>query len=231
MQDSLAAPASAPPGRGEARPFRSGLARVVIAKELTLIRRDPNLIARALLQLLYMVPLLVILIRRTDMAPLLGASLVLLCGNLAGTLAWITVSGEEAPDLVGTAPVSQERVRWLKVGAALLPVAIIAAPFLVIFASGSLVRGALVAVFLAGALTSTAVVQVWTGKPGSGRDLKVRGRQNVLANVIDGLSGFGWAGACFLAVTGQGHFVPLALCLALVGPVVAWFAGRRRRAA
>ena len=211
------------------RPFRSGLARVVIAKELKLIARDPTLIAKSLVQLLYLLPLLVIGARHAQMGGILAASLVILSSTLAGTLAWITVSGEEAPDLVGSAPVSPERVRWLKVFAALTPVMLLTLPFLAWYAMQSLRLFAIVAAFLAAALASSAVVQVWTGVPGQARDLRRREKQHPLVNAVEGVCSLGWALACYLTVAGYYWAVVPAVVVGLAGPATAWFAARARR--
>jgi ABC-2 type transport system permease protein len=225
---------SAPASRARARarrPFASGLARIVIAKELKLIARDPALIAKSLVNLLYFIPLMLILVRHSTLATILASSLVVLASSLAGTLAWITVSGEEAADLVDSAPVSSERVRWLKIAAALTPVVVVTLPFLAWYAMTSLRLFVLVTIFLALSLASSAVIQVWTGVPGRGRDLRVRQKQNVLVNVVEALSSFGWALACFLAISGYYEATAAGGLLGLVGPVTAWFAGRARRGA
>ena len=59
--------------------------------------------------------------------------MILLLAGVAGNLAWITIAAEEAPDLIGGAPVDREKVRWLKAAAALWPIAFIAAPFIVFY--------------------------------------------------------------------------------------------------
>jgi ABC-2 type transport system permease protein len=214
--------------RGPARPFRAGLAAIVISKELKLIARDPTFLAKALFQMLAMLPLMLILVRQSELAALLGASLVLLASMLEGTLAWIAVSGEEAPDLLDSAPVAAERLRWLKVAAVLLPVAVLCLPFLAWYAVLSWRLFAVVAVFLALALSACGVIQVWLGAPGSGRDLRVRMQKNRLANIVETLSTFGFAGGCYLAMAGWYRPALVVACLGLLGPVVAWLAGRRR---
>lgn len=211
---------------GEGRAFRAGLVRVVIAKELTLVRRDPALIARALLQVLYLVPLFVLMVRRMQPDAMLAAALVVLAASLAGTLAWITVSGEEAPELLGAAPVDLDRIRWLKVGAALLPVTLACAPFIGWFSYRSLATAATAVVFIALALASSAVVQVWATPLGGGRDARQRYRQNPFVNVADTLGSFAWALACYLALEGSWWAVA-AIAAGCVAPAAAWFSGRR----
>jgi ABC-2 type transport system permease protein len=214
---------------GPAREFRTGLARVVIAKEITLIARDPALLARALLQLLYLVPLFIVMVRRGQPAPLLAAGLVLLAAGLASTLAWITVSGEEAPDLLGAAPVDLERIRWLKVAAALAPVVIVVLPFLAWLAHDALVDAAIAALFVGLALASGAVVQVWSTPLGGGRDVRLRYRQNPFVTIAETLCHIAWAGACWLAFA-RSPWMLAAMAAACVAPAAAWRSGRRERA-
>jgi ABC-2 type transport system permease protein len=208
--------------------FASGLARIVIAKELKLIARDPTLIAKSLVQLLYFIPLMLIVARHAELAGILAASLVILAANLAGTLAWITVSGEEAPDLVGSAPVTAERVRWFKVAAALAPVVALLLPFLAWYAVQSPRIFPVLAACLAAALASSAVIQVWTGKPNPSRDLRVRHKQNRLVNSVEALCSFGWAAACYLVVAGHWLGAAAAVVVGLAGPATAWFVARMR---
>ena len=212
-------------GAGRDRPFRAGLARVVFAKELTLIARDPALIARALLPFLYLLPLFVIVVQRSQPPSVLAAALVMLSASLASTLAWITVSGEQAPDLVASAPVDVQVIRWLKVAAALVPVLLAVAPFIAWFAYGSLRTAGIAAAYLVLALASSAVVQVWSTPLGGGRDIRKRWRQSPLVSITDTLCSFAWAGACWLAFAGS-PWTFAAMALACVAPVTAWLAAR-----
>jgi ABC-2 type transport system permease protein len=230
VQDAPQVPAARPKGgaRADARAFRSGLARVVLAKELTLIARDPALLGRALLQVLFLIPLFVIMVQRGQPAQTVAAGLVVLTSSIAGTLAWMAVSGEEAAELLRAAPVDIERVRWLKVGAALMPVAIVVVPFLSWFAYRSVPDALAVAAFTAAALASGAVVQVWSTPLGGGRDPRQRYRQNPFVNIADTLCSFAWAIACWLALA-RSPWALLAGALALVAPAAAWLAARRER--
>lgn len=210
------------------RAFRSGLTRVVLAKEMTLIFRDPALIGRALLQLFYLVPLFIVSIERARPVPMLAAALVLLSSGLASTLAWITVSGEQAPELIAGAPVDLERIRWLKVAAALVPVMLLVTPMLAWFAYDSPLAAATAAVFIALALAAGAVVQVWSTPLGVSRDFRQRYRQNPFVRIVEALGSFAWAGACWLALRGSAWTL-LAMAAACVAPAAAWYSGRRDR--
>ena len=222
------APAAQRPRRGTAadRAFRSGLVRVVFAKELILVARDPALLARTLLPFLYLLPLFVIMVQRAQPPAVLAAALVMLSASLASTLAWITVSGEQAPDLLRAAPVQLQAVRWLKVAAALVPVLVAVSPFVAWFAYGSMRMAGIAGTYVVLALVSTAVVQVWSTPLGGGRDPRQRWRQNPFVSIADTLCSFAWAGACWLALAGSAWTFAV-MPLACVAPAAAWLAARR----
>ena len=129
----------------------------------------------------------------------------------------------------GVIVVSAERLRWLKVAAALLPVLVLMAPFLAWYAMISWRLFAFVALFLAAGLAASAVIQVWTGVPGQARDLRARHKQNMMVNLVESFSGIGWGIACYFAITGMYAWIAAGAALGLAGPVTAWFAGRMRR--
>ncbi len=58
-------------------------------------------------------------------------------GQLAGGLAWLTISGEDAPDLVATAPVPPRFVLRAKIEAVLGVIALVFAPLVVVLAFAS----------------------------------------------------------------------------------------------
>ena len=83
-------------------------AQALRQKEWTLLLRDPWLISQSLMQLLYMLPPAILLWKSyghgTQALVLIIPVLVMASGQLAGGLAWLAISGEDAPDLVATAP-------------------------------------------------------------------------------------------------------------------------------
>jgi ABC-2 type transport system permease protein len=113
----VTAPSSAPQ-------FHRGFRAVIMLKELKLIVRDPYLIAQLLQQGLFALPAAFALWsagRSSDM-PLPWMALIIVAAGLAGPLAWITITAEDAPDLLASAPVSRTALIRAKVEAALLPV-------------------------------------------------------------------------------------------------------------
>ena len=214
--------------RRPAAAFRGGLARVVVAKELRLIARDPMLIGKSLLQVIYLVPLFAVMARSPRVTEALPSALVLLCASIAATLAWISVSGEEAPDLLGSAPVAMARLRALKVAGAILPVGALAMPFIAWLAWHAPATAVVVTLFLAAGVASSAAVQVWSTPLGAGRDLAARrAQQSVLVRLVDNVSSFGWAGACYGALRGS-PWLLAGIAVGMLSPAVAWLSARSR---
>jgi ABC-2 type transport system permease protein len=224
-QESTTQPSRRTHAPGRIR-FRRGLASNVVRKELRLILRDPNLIARTLLQGLYLVPLIFIMLRNSEIMLVLAPGIIVLLAGMAGNLAWITIAGEEAPDLVGSAPVDREKVRWLKAAAALAPLVFVAAPFVVFY----LLRAPQLAfgfiAFLALALLASAMTQVWGGKPSPHRDLKRRQKENMGLNFAELVTTVAIAAACYLTFTGS-RWALVVLPAGLLGPGLAWTMRRR----
>jgi ABC-2 type transport system permease protein len=116
---------------GIARHFRQGLFATMFAKEARLLRRDPQLAFTIVLRLIYLLPIALPAFTHGHGPPLLPALAffgVLIAGQLAGSLAWLTVSAEDSPDLIAVAPVETQAAARAKLAAALL----IAAPFAVV---------------------------------------------------------------------------------------------------
>jgi ABC-2 type transport system permease protein len=113
--------------RARSRPlhFRAGLRSILIAKELRLIARDPWLLTQLLQHLVYLVPLALVILRQQGTAggtPWAWLAVVFVVGGTASSFAWLTVSAEDAPELLRASPVSTASVIRAKVEAALLPV-------------------------------------------------------------------------------------------------------------
>jgi ABC-2 type transport system permease protein len=116
---------------GIARHFRQGLFATMFAKEARLLRRDPQLAFTIVLRLIYLVPIALPAFthgRGPPLLPALAFAGVLIAGQLAGSLAWLTVSAEDSPDLIAVAPVEKQAAERAKLAAALL----IVAPFAIV---------------------------------------------------------------------------------------------------
>ena len=218
------APAAAP-GRFT---FHAGLARNVLVKEWKLIARDPNLIAQTLLQLLYLLPLIFLVFRRQDAVMMVVPAAIMMAAMLAGNLAWITVAAEEAPELIGVAPVSPSRIRWLKALAAMLPVWLLVSPILFYLLANQAWLALVFGACLAGATLSAGVAQIWYPRQGDRKKMQRRGKANLLITILEGISAMGWAGTAYCLVM-RPWLTIVPLLFALLGPGAAWVLGKSRR--
>ena len=132
---AAASVASAVARRPDARrAFRIASPKALLRhKEWTLLLRDPWLVSQTLMQMLYLLPPALLLWRSygdSDGAlVLLVPVLVMAAGQLAGGLAWLAISGEDAPDLVATAPVAAGLLVRAKIEAVMGAIALVFAPF------------------------------------------------------------------------------------------------------
>ncbi|MEY4729897.1 MAG: hypothetical protein RL020_1055, partial [Pseudomonadota bacterium] len=210
------------------KPFRTGFVRTLLTKEWKMIARDPQLISQTLLQLLYILPLLFLGFRGDGPKWFLVPGLVLLVASLAGSLAWITIAAEDAPDLIGSAPVTRNRTQWVKAAAAVLPIFALLIP-LSMWWLLSEPWSALILLFCAtGAMLSAALVQIWNPRPGKRNDLKARYQKKGISSLIELLSSFGWV-AVAASLHSLWQLAPVALLIALASPATAWVIGRAAR--
>lgn len=160
-------------GRG---PFAS-----LVHKEIGLVLRDPTLISQVLLQILYLVPVSLLLVHNAarsggQASPVAfsAGAVVFLAGQLAGGLGWVAVSGEDARDLVRSAPLTPRRIAQAKALAVIIMVlALVAAPLTALAWFAPLV--ALAALLGAtGCAAAMALVEHWLAKPGKRSDFRHR---------------------------------------------------------
>ncbi|MGI4844249.1 MAG: putative ABC transporter permease subunit [Janthinobacterium lividum] len=175
--------------------FGRGLFMTMLLKEWRLILRDPQLISHVALQLIYLLPLFFIIFKRSEVQlPALAAGLTLLCSSLTASLAWITVSAEDAPDLLRLSPAPQGTVRNAKLAAAVLPcLFLVLAPlaWLVVRAplAGLAAAGAVI-----GAVCAATVIVHWCGRPGLRSDYVARGKGDFLSSILGVFNSLSWGG-------------------------------------
>jgi ABC-2 type transport system permease protein len=119
--------------------FRAGSRQQALRrKEFVLLRRDPWLVSQSLMQLLYLVPPALMLWRSfadsSAAIVLITPVMVMAAGQLAGGLAWLTISGEDAADLVATAPLPASRVIRAKIEVVLIAIGVLFAPLVIALA-------------------------------------------------------------------------------------------------
>lgn len=182
--------------------FRRSLFDAVVVKEWRLISRDSHLISQVLLQLVYLAPLLFLILRKNDApGPAIGAGLALLCSSLTGSLAWIIVSAEDAPDLLHSSPAAGRTIRLAKLAASVMPpLLLVALPLLWLVVRAPL-AGLLIGFVVVAAVLSAALIVSWQGRPAPRSDFKMRGKENFLCTVFESVNTLCWGGLGWLLVS------------------------------
>ena len=192
-----------------ARRMRGGLATSLVRKEWRLLARDPLLLSQILLQLLYLLPLFFIFgarlweegMQRFSIAAF-SATFVLLSTSLAASLAWLTVSAEDAPDLIAAAPVLRDEVANAKAFAAGMPVVLLMLPAALGAGWLSPMAGAWMFAGCALSIASVCLIQVWYQTPGSRKDFRRRRRGSFLVNFGQFFITMSWTAGTGFAVSG-----------------------------
>ena len=204
------------------RPFRQGLWRVMIFKELRLIWRDPTLLVQLLSGVIYVLPLAGLMMRpvtggHIPALPLIVGLLTVIAATTVSDLASITISAEDAPDLIAVAPVDAVVARHAKLAAAMLPVAVIFSPVLALPYFDPLAGVAAIMGIGAGGI-SAGLVQLWYEKPIARKHFRRRAGGSWQAVAGRLVSAFGWGVVAGLAAAGS-----LFAVLAASVPVAALF--------
>jgi ABC-2 type transport system permease protein len=230
--------ALAKPPRPQPVPFRRSQLDTLVVKEWRLIARDPHLISQVLLQLVYLAPLLFLILRKNDApGPAIGAGLALLCSSLTGSLAWIIVAAEDAPDLLQSSPAAGRTIELAKLAASVMPpLLLVALPLLWLLVRAPL-AGFLIGFVVAAAVLSAALIVRWQGRPAQRSDFKSRGKENFLCSIFEAFNTLCWGGLGWLLVTlaaeggaAAGSTALMAagvLAAALLSVLLAWLMRRR----
>lgn len=189
------------------------------AKEWTLLRRDPWLLSQTLMQVLYLIPPALLLWRDIDKVGgvhvILAPVLVTAFGQLAGGLSWLAISGEDAPDLVATAPINPRALVRAKVEAVLAVILAGAAPFLLALAYASNWGAFVTALGIALASASAIVIQMWFKSSAKRAMFRRRQVASKGATFSEAFSSIFWAGAAGFAAA-QSWFALFFVALALL---------------
>ena len=176
-------------------------------KEWVLLLRDPWLASQSLMQLLYLIPPAIFLWRsygETQGALIvLAPVLTMAAGQLGGGLAWLAVSGEDAPDLIASAPITERRMILAKVQSVLLAILLVFVPFLIAMAGRSLKVAGIVAIGIALAATSSTLIQVWFRSQAKRRYFRRRQTSSRIATFAEAFSSVAWAGSAAIAAGGS----------------------------
>lgn len=203
------------------RAFRGSLGAALRSKERRLVLRDPWLISQIVLQVIYMLPISLILGRNGGAVGSPGivfTPLIVVVGaQLAGSLAWLALSGEDAPDLLRAAPIAKSRIERHKVEAVLMPIALVLAGPVIALAFVSPWAAFCSAMFTFGAGVSTALLNLWRPSPSSRGMVLRRHSQSKIVGLLEHFLSILWAVGAVMAIMGHwSALVPVALaCLVL----------------
>jgi ABC-2 type transport system permease protein len=161
-------------------------------------------LSQSLMQLLYLVPPALMLWRSFSDASaaliLITPVIVMAAGQLAGGLAWLTISGEDAADLVATAPLPSSRVIRAKVEAVLIAIGAVFAPFVVALAFASALQAAITAGGVIIATISAAAIQLWFRVQAKRSQFRRRQTSSRIATFAEAFCSIGWAATSALAL-------------------------------
>jgi ABC-2 type transport system permease protein len=187
------------------RTFRAGSRQQALRwKEFVLLRRDPWLVSQTLMQLLYLVPPALMLWRSfadSSLAiVLITPVIVMAAGQLAGGLAWLTISGEDAADLVATAPLPPSRVTRANIEVVLIAIGVLFAPMVLALAFASPLQAAITALGVMIAAAAATAVQLWFRVQARRSQFRRRQTSSRLATFAEAFSSIGWAATAALAL-------------------------------
>jgi ABC-2 type transport system permease protein len=175
-------------------------------KEWTLLRRDPWLVSQTLMQLLYLLPPAFLLWRgfggEGASQVLLVPVLVMAAGQLAGGLAWLAISGEDAPELVATAPLTAGRILRAKVEAVMGSILMVFAPFILALALSSWFCALVAGIGIAVAAASATEIQLCFRAQARRSHFRRRQTSSRVATFAEAFVSIAWAATAALAAAG-----------------------------
>ncbi|WP_375451494.1 permease [uncultured Devosia sp.] len=206
--------------RPAARSFRFASQRAVLrAKEWRLLQRDPWLLSQTLMQILYLLPpALMLWINYGDHAGayiVVVPVLVMAAGQLAGGLAWLAISGEDAHDLVVTAPVAPRAVLTAKIEAVLAIIAVVLTPMLLLLALSSVPMALVTAACATLAAGSATTIQLWFRVVAKRSMFRRRQVASRAATLTEAFASILWAGTS--AIWAAGSWLAIATAILALG--------------
>src|SRR5450830_1049677 len=182
---------------------RRSASHVLRQKEWTLLARDPWLISQTLMQILYLLPpalLLWVTFRNgAGSYVVLIPVVVMAAGQLAGGLAWLSISGEDAPDLVVSAPIAAGRILQAKIEAVIGMIALVFAPIVAVLAFDSLFAAVVAGVGILTAAASATLIQICFRTQAKRSQFRRRQTSSRIATFAEAFSSIAWAATSALA--------------------------------
>jgi ABC-2 type transport system permease protein len=156
------------------------------------------------MQLLYLVPPALFLWRsfsdQSTAIALITPVIVMAAGQLAGGLAWLTISGEDAADLVATAPMLPSRITRAKVEVVLIVIGVIFAPLIAGLAFVAPLQAVVTTAGVVIGAASATAIQLWFRVQAKRSQFRRRQTSSRLATFAEAFSSIGWAATAALAL-------------------------------
>jgi ABC-2 type transport system permease protein len=182
--------------------FRRSLFDTVVVKEWRLIARDPHLLSQVLLQLVYLVPLLFLIMRKNEAPRRRRSAPACLAVQLAERLAGLDHRrgrGRARPAAVLAGGRTHDRLAKLA-APVMPPLLLVALPLLWLMVRAPL-AGVLIGFVVVAAVLSAALIVRWQGRPAKRSDFKMRGKENFLCSIFEALNTLCWGGLGWLLVS------------------------------
>ncbi len=208
----FAADAAAASGAGQGRRktakisggFAQGAFAVTLRKELRLLVRDVPLLSQVLFRVFYMLPLVFILLRNgghnlTLALPSGVGAVTFLASQVAASLTWVTLSAEDTPELIASAPAPMTLIWRAKLVAGLLPLGVMLAPPAFILLVLSPRAGVCALVFWPVAALASGLISQWRQRPAKRAEFRRRASGSYLTGWAQLGVGMLVAGAAGLA--------------------------------
>jgi ABC-2 type transport system permease protein len=171
-----------------------------------------------------------LMLRKTASVPGVGAGMTFLAASLTGSLIWIIISAEDAPDLLAASPVDPRTVRHAKLFAAMFPVFLLILPVLGYILLRDPRTAVLTLIAAVAAMVSVSLIHLWHAGTGSRNAFNKRGQTRILAGALEFASGFSWSGTVFITLQfGVWGGVPFGLALLVLLLAYALRANRSSR--
>ena len=201
-------------------------------KEWKLLLRDKWLLSQTLMQLFYLIPPAYMLWQGfgggNSIAIVVVPVIVMASGQLAGGLAWLAISGEDAPELVTTAPVSAGQVIRAKVEAVLTGVGLIALPLVLLVGVISTKAALIAAVCITLSVVSATAIQLWFKGQAKRSNFRRRQTSSRMATMAEAFSSILWAGTAGLWVGGSAYAIILAAIVIAILAFTWWMSPARQ---
>ncbi len=185
------------------------------SKEWALLRRDPWLVSQTLMQILYLLPPAVLMWinfgESTSALVIVIPVLVMSAGQLAGGLAWLAISGEDAPDLVATAPIQPRSILIAKIEAILSVIGMILLPLVITIAFISPYFALVTIIGVALSAGSATAIQLWFRVQAKRTMFRRRQVSSRTATLAEAFSSIMWAGMAALLAAQYTLFIAPAL--------------------